>query len=161
MVLPEVDPEAVLSSRIYGGVGFICKQKKGISFRIINTSSDRISDIMMCHYGKPLLCILGVHMPFFNGAPEQIQLYAETLDKLQNAMNTSAEHVPIMIMGDLNATLPSSSSCLNDTWYKTRTACLCLISSVRMSSSLKIFDFIKVSIILTKKDLQEAILTIF
>ena len=128
-----VDPEAVLSGRSYGGVGFICKQKKGISFRIINTSSDRISGFMMCHYGKPLLCILGVYMPFFNGAPEQIQLYAETLDKLQNAMNTSAEHVPIMIMGDLNATLPSSSSCLNDTWNK---------SIPFNKNSMLMFDFI-------------------
>ena len=37
-----MDPEVVQKGRSYGGVGFICKEQIGVSYRTIDVNSDRV-----------------------------------------------------------------------------------------------------------------------
>ena len=46
----------------------------------------------------------------FNGSSEQINLYIETLDILQDLIDTYGDISPIMVYGDFNAVLPNSES---------------------------------------------------
>ena len=69
---------------------------------------DRILGLSVYNDATLILHVIGVYMPYFNGETEQIQLYAETLDLLQSTLRTCAETAPVIVMGDLNCTLPNS-----------------------------------------------------
>ena len=58
-------------------------------------------------------------MPYFNGNIDQTQQYKETLELLQDLLDTYSSGTPCMIMGDFNAALPQQST-LQATWYKSR-----------------------------------------
>ncbi len=76
--------------------------------------SMRISGAQILSQGKIMMTIFGVYLPHYNGDPEQIQLYAETLDLLQSLIDDCDES-PSMIVGDFNASLPRQQ---NINWYK-------------------------------------------
>ena len=53
----------------------------------------------------------------FNGSSEQINLYIETLDIIQDLIDTYGDISPIMVFGDFNAVLPHYES-LPQNWYR-------------------------------------------
>ena len=65
-----------------------------------------------------LMCI-AVYMPFYTGSSEQTEFYVETLDLLQELLDTYSEGSPVMVLGDYNTTLPQSTT-LRDNWYCSR-----------------------------------------
>ena len=58
-------------------------------------------------------------MPYHNGQTDQLQLYMETLDILQDTLDVYSESTPVMIMGDFNASLPQHNL-ISNLWYKCR-----------------------------------------
>ena len=64
----------------------------------------------MCNTGELwnsiVLTVIGVYIPFFNGSKDQIQLYVETLEQLQDIIESFSNSTPCIIMGDVNASLP-------------------------------------------------------
>jgi len=65
---------------------------------------------------KTLLTVFGVYLPYYNGYNDQIQLYSETLDILQSAIDCM-EPSPMMIVGDMNANLQRHAQ-LSRYWYR-------------------------------------------
>jgi exonuclease III len=114
-----MDPEMVQKGRSYGGIGFICKKSGDFIHKSIDIDSDRISIIQLCNIDKPLFTVIGVYMPFYSGSQEQIALYLETIDLLQSILDTYAADMPVMIVGDFNASLPQQQS-LSVNWHKSR-----------------------------------------
>ena len=115
-----VDPEEELLGRPYGGVGFVCKQNPNsdYSMRPVPVNSDRIAVLQLVKDGKVKLSVVGIYLPHFNGSADQVTLYAETLDLLQTTIDDHAG-TPLIIMGDMNASLPQTAS-LSRHWYRAR-----------------------------------------
>ena len=112
-----IDPEIVQVGRSFGGVGFICKQLKSYKYQVIHISSDRLCAIQILQGQTVILTVVGVYMPFYNGNKEQISLYAETIDLLQDVIDTHAGYAPCIILGDFNASLPQNQQ-LHVYWHK-------------------------------------------
>ena len=126
-----IDPEEHLVGRPYGGIGFIYRKKTGLNFKCVDIDNERICWLKVLKGGKVLLNIIGVYMPYLNGTVEQIGLYSETIDKLQ-AIIDECNGTPIMIVGDMNASLPQSNE-LSRNWHKQHPF---------TSHSLLLYDFI-------------------
>ena len=116
MMKSSVDPEVTSEGRPYGGVGFICKRITGISYVPINVDNDRICAIKVVSDGKVMLTIIGVYMQCYDGTTNTIQLYSETLEDVQSIIDTN-DPSPIMLVGDMNASLPQSDH-LDHRWYR-------------------------------------------
>ena len=58
-------------------------------------------------------------MPFYTGSSDQMTLYIETLDVLQDLLDTYSAGSPVILMGDFNTTLPQSET-LKGNWYCVR-----------------------------------------
>jgi exonuclease III len=114
-----IDPEVIQRGRSYGGVGFICNRKSGMSYRNVDIDCDRVSVLQVMYEQRPVLTIIGVYLPFYNGSSDQIALYAETLDIIQTILSNYAQDTPVMIMGDCNAALPQNDI-LTLNWYKSK-----------------------------------------
>lgn len=114
-----MDPEVIQRGRSYGGVGFICKEKKGVSYRSLDVESDRICALQVVSSQSTIFTVIGVYMPYNNGTSEHTELYVETIEKLQDLIDTYANNSPIMIVGDFNACLPQQEQ-LSTFWYRTR-----------------------------------------
>ena len=114
-----MDPEVIQSGRSHGGVGFVCREIPGIVYKVIDIDDDRICALQVLKDQSVVLTIIGVYMPFFNGDNAQIQLYVETLDRLQATLDMYSEGPPCIIMGDFNASLPQKDT-LSVNWYKIR-----------------------------------------
>ncbi len=102
--------------RPYGGLGWVCKRLPGVTYNVIETDSDRISVLQVLHNKVTLVNVIGVYMPFYRRSVEQLNLYAETLHKLQ-ALLDRFQGENFMILGDMNTTLPQQK-CLSGHWYK-------------------------------------------
>ncbi len=111
-----IDPEEVLQGRPYGGVGFICKRIQGLIYKPIEVDNDRITGVQLVQSGKVILNIIGVYLPYYDGTPNQVALYSETLDVLQSVLDVCPPS-PTMIVGDMNASLPTQNK-LSATWYR-------------------------------------------
>ena len=116
MMKSSVDPEVTSEGRPYGGVGFICKRITGISYVPINVDNNRICAIKVVSDGKVMLTIIGVYMQCYDGSTNTIQLYSETLEDVQSIIDTN-DPSPIMLVGDMNASLPQSDH-LDHRWYR-------------------------------------------
>ena len=75
--------------------------------------------IQLCNANKAILTIIGVYMPFYNGSHEQVELHLEMIDLLQSVLDSYAQEMPVMIVGDFNASLPQQAL-LNANWYRQR-----------------------------------------
>ena len=97
----------------------MCREIPGIVYKVIDIDDDRICALQVLKDQFVVLTIIGVYMPFFNGDNAQIQLYVETLDRLQATLDMYSEGPPCIIMGDFNASLPQKDT-LSVNWYKIR-----------------------------------------
>ena len=112
-----MDPEVIINGRPYGGVAFICRTHDNISYREIEVDNDRICIIQVLYHFKPILTVIGVYMPYYNGKGEQFEKYIETLDTLQSVVELYGVDTPCMLCGDFNTNLPQHRS-LDKLWYK-------------------------------------------
>ena len=126
-----IDPEEVLQGRPYGGVGFICKRIQGLIYKPIEVDNDRITGVQLIQSGKVILNIVGVYLPYYDGTPDQVALYSETLDVLQSVLDMCPPS-PVMIVGDMNASLPTQKK-LSGMWYR---------QSPYNQHSLLLYDFL-------------------
>ena len=158
-----MDPEVVHCGRSFGGVGFICKKLNNISYKSIDIDCKRISVIQLCNANKAILTIIGVYMPFYNGSHEQVEQYLEMIDLLQSVLDSYAQEMPVMIVGDFNASLPQQAL-LNVNWYRQRpfNKHSVLLYEFMSENSLIVSNFsFTQSIILMRRAIQGHVLTIF
>ena len=114
-----IDSEIDLTGRPFGGIGFICKQYDGVYYKEIECDCDKISVIQICDNTGVKTAVFGIYLPYWTGTSDQIELYVEVLDKVQQIIENHCEGVPIVIMGDMNTNLPCESV-LKQYWYKSR-----------------------------------------
>ena len=105
--------------RPWGGIGFICNKQSGLNFTPIDCNSDRIHGIVVKTNQTIVASIYGVYMPFNNNTASQQEEYLVTLDKLTATIESTSENKPYIVLGDMNASLPVSSS-LGANWYKNK-----------------------------------------
>ena len=111
-----MNQEEMLTGRPYGGIGFVAKCLKHISYRPVSVNSKRIAGVQLVTNGEVILTIYGLYLPHYNGMHDQIELFSETLDILQASID-DMELSPLMIIGDMNATLPSNNQLVRN-WYR-------------------------------------------
>ena len=88
----------------------------GITYKPLVVDSDRIIGVQMVSNGILLLTVLGVYLPYYNGLSAQNELYSETLDILKSVIDDIGP-APLMIVGDMNAALPSQVE-ISRRWYR-------------------------------------------
>ena len=91
----------------------------GIIYKQIECHSDRIHGIQIISNHKVILTVYSVYMLYENHSKEQLELYMDTLDKLQSMLDDSSAKTPILHVGDVNTVLPQTTE-LNNLWYKKR-----------------------------------------
>ena len=113
-----VDPEEALIGRPHLGVGFVFRKIPGLIFKPFSIDNQRLCGLSILQQStkQVLLNVFGVYLPYFNGSPDQIALYAETLDHLQTLID-NCNGAPVMIAGDMNASLPKHRV-LHRNWFK-------------------------------------------
>ena len=55
--------DIILHGRPYGGTGFICSNRKNVSFKNIGVDSHRICSIEVLVHGKIILSVIGIYLP--------------------------------------------------------------------------------------------------
>ena len=116
-----MNPEERLNGRPFGGIGFICKKIAGLTYKLIDCDSERLYGLQIAANGEVLLTIYGVYMPYDNHSSTQLELYIDTIDKLQAMMksNNGNDSIPVIIVGDMNTRLPQALE-LTSTWYRSK-----------------------------------------
>ena len=89
-----MDPEESNTGRPFGGIGFICKQTKNTTYKILDINSDKICALQIITNQTVVATIVGVYMPFYNGKYEQIEVYIDCLDILPEIAETYAQNAP-------------------------------------------------------------------
>ena len=64
--------------RPFGGVGFVCRKRRDITYVPINCESDRLHGLEVMFRGSKVLTVYGVYMPHNNNTPNQTELYMDT-----------------------------------------------------------------------------------
>ena len=70
--------------------------------------SDRICALKVYQAEKLILTVYGLYMPYNNHCAQQLECYLEILDKLQSLLDSNDNGVPVVIVGDMNTSLPNS-----------------------------------------------------
>jgi hypothetical protein len=112
-----VDPLVSLRGRPYGGIGFLCDNSVGLTYKYENCDSERICALKVYKSQCHILTLFGVYLPYEKNTTEQMECYMDNLDKLQGLVNGSDPNVPVIILGDMNTMLPQSET-LTTNWYK-------------------------------------------
>ena len=112
-----MNPDELIQGRPYGGVGFVCRKMSNILYKTVQCNNDRICSIQIISKNETLVTLFGLYMPHYNGSMEQIELYSETIDELQDMVDACG--TPYVIVGDMNATLPQKTF-IQRNWHKKR-----------------------------------------
>ena len=105
--------------RPYGGLGFICQKRKDVTYHILNSESDRVCVLQVIQNGAIIISVIGVYLPHYNGSSYNLEVYLDTLSKIQSYIEICGETDPVIIVGDFNASLPQSAV-LTNMWYRCR-----------------------------------------
>ncbi len=111
-----MNAEEVQNGCPYGGVGFVCRPVAGLTYKPIDFENDRITGLQVISNGKVYVNVIGVYLPYYDGTPDQIAHYSETLDYLQLAISDCG-NAPVILCGDMNAPLPQQKK-LSPNWYR-------------------------------------------
>ena len=103
------DNDVHSSGRPYGGVAIVCRIIDGITYEPLKCTSPNVTGILLKdNNGIPIQVIVCVYMPYYDKSkPEQTDKYVECINELQCITDDYGDGVPIKILGDLNAQLPS------------------------------------------------------
>ena len=113
------DTDATYNGRPFGGISVICKQNNNFRFYTLEIPSDKIVGVCVTDTnGSPIQVVFTIYMPYFNGQTRQTELFIETLDILQSAVDQYSLLAPIQIVGDYNVQLPHNLTGLSRHWYK-------------------------------------------
>ena len=115
-MISSVDPLNVLSGRPFGGIGFIIRNPDRLTYRI-EECHERIIGLKVYRDQKVILNVFGVYMP--HNGHTQMECFLETLDKLQSHIDNCIPGSPVVILGELNTSLPAESN-LTGGWFKQR-----------------------------------------
>ena len=95
--------------------------------------------------GIPIQVIICVYMPYYDKSkPEQTDKYVECINALQCITDDYGDGVPIKILGDLNAQLPSEYVANNcDNWHKRKgyTSHSRIMQDFIMGNNVTVMDF--------------------
>ena len=105
--------------RPFGGVGFVCRKRRDITYVPINCESDRLHGLEVMFRGSKVLTVYGVYMPYNNNTPNQTELYMDTLHQLSLMIEETSGPTPFCVVGDMNAELPVKAT-MQQNWYKQR-----------------------------------------
>jgi exonuclease III len=112
------DVDVSYKGRPFGGMSIICKISDVFRYYLLDVPSDRIMGVCVTDVsGSPIQVIFNIYLPFFNSSSIQTELFVETIDILQSAIDKYAYLAPIQIMGDSNVQLPKRSKC-HKSWHK-------------------------------------------
>jgi hypothetical protein len=103
-----IDPDEVLLGRPYGGVGFICKRKPGLSYIPVPCDNERIMALQLV-VNKVCLTIIGVYLPYYDGSASQTVLYSETLSDVQSLIVVGGHECNDALLWTIEKTLVSLS----------------------------------------------------
>ncbi len=103
-----IDCDHISTDRPYGGLAWICKQIKSVSYKVIERDSDRVSGLQVIQNGCVKLNSIGVYLSHYNGSAQQIQMYGETLE-IQGVLHSHSGE-PVIRVGDMNASVPQTLS---------------------------------------------------
>ena len=106
-----------ICGRPYGGLGFVCDLSNGLSYIFEECASDRICGVKVLKNGHIILVIYGVYLPCDDRTNDSLDLYSDTLDQLQSLIDAGDPTVPVIVVGDMNASLPKAEL-IPKTWYK-------------------------------------------
>ena len=112
-----IDPLVPLRGRPYGGIGFVCEIISGYTHMFEDYDSDRICALKVYQAEKLILTVYGLYMPYNNHCAQQLECYLEILDKLQSLLDSNDNGVPVVIVRDMNTSLPNSRT-LKKNWYR-------------------------------------------
>lgn len=115
--MEDADPE--YRGRPFGGVSLICKHSDCFNYQNIDVPTDRALAVGIFDLSGDLKqVIIGVYMPFFNSSdPKCINSYIATLEALQSLLDKYGATVPIRVLGDFNAQLPTATK-LSRNWHR-------------------------------------------
>jgi len=114
-----MDPTINKSGRPWGGVGWICKKSSGITYSTIDTNNNRLHVCDVQYFGKIILRLCGVYLPFNNGNTSSLCEYIETLESLSGIMESMDNNIPVVVCGDFNTRLPHKPY-LPSNWHKSK-----------------------------------------
>ena len=101
-----MDPLSEQKGRPYGGVGFLHNSKNEFVHNHIECKSDRICGINVYKDNGVILHIVGLYLPCYDGTKSSLDSYIETLDQVQCIIHNCSDDVPIILVGDMNTSLP-------------------------------------------------------
>ena len=101
-----MDPLSEHKGRPYGVVGFLCNSKNGFVHNLIECKSDRICGINVYKDNRVIFHIVGLYLPYYDGTKSSLDSYIETLDQVQCSIHNCSDDVPIILVGDMNTSLP-------------------------------------------------------
>jgi hypothetical protein len=109
------------TGRPFGGLAVVCKKNSHYHARMINTLSDRLLVVgLHANDGVLFHVIVCVYMPFYDKSNRDCtSQYLEVIDELQNTIDKYAAQVPVKIVGDFNAQLPTARKLCNR-WFRKR-----------------------------------------
>ena len=110
-----INHEESLRGRPFGGVGFLARETKNFTYKLLTLDSERLAGMEVLANGSRVLRLFGVYLPYYNGKADQVELLCETLDKLQHYID-EIDPCPFLILGDMNTELPCSKRMLRN-WH--------------------------------------------
>ena len=114
-----MDPMQSIKGRPFGGLGYICKHLPDTAYQILNIDSDRVCVLQIYYKGNISVTIIGVYLPYHDGRAEQVELFIDTLCKIQSLLDQFGESAPVIVAGDFNTSLPQADR-LKHNWYNCR-----------------------------------------
>jgi len=129
-VKSSMDPCTLHVGRPFGGVGFICRKNKHITYTEVDTKNERLQCIKLSDKTRTIMYLMGVYMPYNDNTRDSLAEYINILDTVAAHLETVS--APTILLGDFNTSLPQTKS-LHAKWYK------CRPMSER---SLLLYDFI-------------------
>ena len=117
-----MDPLAEHRGRPYGGVGFLGNNRNGLIYDKIECDSDRICGIKVFRENKLVLTVFGLYLPYNDNSVNSMDIYLESLDKVQCLIDDCDSEAPVILIGDMNTSLPRTQFLTNN-WFKKRPFC--------------------------------------
>ena len=114
--MQDIDPD--YNGRPFGGLAVLVKKHSHYRSVQVEVHSKRVLAIALNNTsGTTVQLIVCVYMPFYNGDKQQTLEFIETVDVLQNLLDTYSGIAPVKLVGDFNVQLPDKAK-LNKLWYR-------------------------------------------
>lgn len=134
------------SGRPYGGVAIICQKIGGISYRELDTFSDRLVAIEALNAnGEVVMTIVASYLPYYKGKrSSNTDKFIECIDGLQSIVDRCSQS-PMFVCGDYNVQLPRPGQSQKRNWWKKKgyNICSTILQDFIELNELAVADFTK------------------